>query len=625
MFALRANDVAFGNDVRVAHDVSRRDLKGKHRIIASKASGIISALADTSLVAKGDDIVFYRLKSFIHFGGYRMHKHLQQAICVLLSVCICVCAVPLAVHAADEPLRLTVAADTHFQCEENLGEPTDKYTQYLLDPATFGYASTQGQMPYESEAILDKMLSEFIASDSEYLLIAGDLTCGLRASHLAFAEHLKRAEAASGKQIFVIIGNHDCRAQSSDTRISMQEFCEIYADFGYNEALSRHSGSASYTADLGDRYRLLAIDSCIYGEDEGKISADVFRYIRQQTKQARRDGKTLIAMMHHSLLPHYELQPMIPSWQFYAGWFAANGIQTVLTGHIHANDIASSVFAGHTLYDIQTGALISSPNTYRVLTLSDGSTQVESRFITQIDTDLLPSYLTDAQKAMLREDFAGYAKAYFESGVGKWLNRNLGSVDRLERWFKLKPGTKAYDAAERLMHRLGAAIGQDIYETGSGRSIEAELARFGVSIEPSCYTKPYQVAAKLMYGFFHGDEDAAGNEADTQLLLRCVEGALLTAMQQESDPSALQALIGSVVREAAALPTSVAMRECAEKTALALVQTLAGGFVDDYSAPQDLNVVLTYNESQNTVPVVWMMRFLRALIEFFGRLIRQIS
>ncbi|MBQ7547412.1 MAG: metallophosphoesterase [Clostridia bacterium] len=553
-----------------------------------------------------------------------MHKCIRRAIALLLSVCIAACPLSMAVWAAEEPLLLTVAADTHYQCAADLSEPSDKYTEYMLDKETFGYASTQGQMPYESDVILRQMLSEFIASDSEYLLIAGDLTCGKRQSHLAFAAHLRQAEQRSGKHIYVIIGNHDCYAQSDETHISMQEFREIYADFGYNEALVCDTDSASYAVDLNDRYRLLAIDSCIYGEDEGRITQSVFRFIRGQVKRAAADGKELIAMMHHSLLPHYALQPMIPSWRFYAGWFAANGIQTVLTGHIHANDIASSVFAGKTIYDIQTGALISSPNTYRTLTLYPDKTQVESHFITRIDTDLLPEYLTETQKAMLQEDFASYAKAYFESGVCKWMNRNLGSVDRLVRWFKLKEGTTAYDAAQRLMTRLGAAVGQDIYDTGSGRSIEETLRRYAIPIEKSAYTKPYQIAAKIMYGFFHGDEDAIGNEADTRLLLRCVEGALLSAMQSESDPTALDALIGSVVENAAAMPPSVAMRQCAEKTAFALVQTLADGFTEDYSAPEDLQVVLTYNEKLHTTPLSLLVTIVRAVYTFFVRLIRSV-
>ena len=41
MFALRASDVAFGNDVYFVNDVTPEGVMGKHRIIANKMSNII--------------------------------------------------------------------------------------------------------------------------------------------------------------------------------------------------------------------------------------------------------------------------------------------------------------------------------------------------------------------------------------------------------------------------------------------------------------------------------------------------------------------------------------------------------------------------------------------------------
>ena len=517
--------------------------------------------------------------------------------------------------AASAPLRLSVAADTHFQCEADLGPFSDEYTEHLLEPELYGYASTQGQMPYESEAILAEMLARFETSDSECLLIAGDLTCGKRNSHLAFAEYLRRTEQRSGKRIFVINGNHDCAAESSATAISMTEFREIYDEFGYAEATDRHEASASYAVDLNDGYRLLAVDSCIYGEDEGTINHSVFNWIKAQTAQAKKDGKTLIAMMHHSILPHYELQPMIDLWRVYAGWFADHGIQTVLTGHIHANDIASAVSdCGNVLYDVQTGSLIASPNTYRVLTFSEDSVSVESRFVDRIDVSLLPGMMTAEQREMIAADFPAYAKEYFVTGVGKWLNRNAGSVNRPARWFKLKEGTKAYAAAEQLMGTLGDAVGQDIY--GEAHSIEAALAPFGVSVPASGYRKPYEVAAKLMYGFFHGDERTVSSEADTALLLKCLEGAVLTAVKELPDKEA----VGALVYQLTGQPLSSAtLRVTAEKMALSLLETLAGGITDDYSEPADLNTTLSFSAIRGTVPMHGLVRVFRLIIEFVKR------
>lgn len=63
-----ANDVAFGNDVRFAYDAASLMLcpaghRGKHLIIDRKAIYIISAIADTSLAAKGGDIIDFCIQS----------------------------------------------------------------------------------------------------------------------------------------------------------------------------------------------------------------------------------------------------------------------------------------------------------------------------------------------------------------------------------------------------------------------------------------------------------------------------------------------------------------------------------------------------------------------------------
>ena len=239
---------------------------------------------------------------------------------------------------------------------------------------------------------------------------------------------------------------------------------------------------------------------------------------------------------------------------------------------------------------------------------------------------LLPSQLTDAQRARLAEDFPAYAKAYFENGVCKWMNRNLGSVNRLARWFKLKEGTSAYAAAEKLMQTVGAAVGQDIYDDGSGRSIEAALSPYGITVPKSGWRKPYQVAAKLMYGFFYGDEDTDGNEADVKLLLACLEGAVLTALRDGFSESSLRglasALSGSeaLTKKIAAMPIAALKREIAENTALALLNTLTGGFIDDYSAPEDLNVTLPTEKTTSTVTMHVLIRIFRLFAELLNRL-----
>ncbi len=549
-----------------------------------------------------------------------MKRAARTILCVFL--CLSLSAGLFAAAAQTAQLKLLVATDTHFQCAADLGElPAPETAQYTAgmteqDAALFYYASSQGQMNYESGAILQKLLDDFAAGEEELLLLSGDLTGGGRQSHLALAQLLRETEQKSGKRIFVINGNHDCAAQADERHISMPEFCEIYAELGYTEARSRHVGSASYTAELNENYRLLAMDSCIYGEDDGELNDSVWAWAQDEIAQAKRDGKRLVAMMHHSILPHFELQSMIPHYMAQAAFLADSGVGAVFTGHLHANDIScAETEAGNVLYDVQTGSLIASPNAYRSQTFCGDEIRLESRFITEIDTSLLTAAYTPEQLDGLTNDFAGYAYRYFEAGVCKWLNRYLGSPYKVAKTLKLQPGTKTYAALETLMSRLGAAVQLDLY--GEGMTVEHIAALGGKQLAQSECEKLYQVAAKIMYGFYHGNEAKTGDARQTELLLDGVKASLAYGA------CALAAPNGRVWEPAVAALARVNFNPVAQSGVLALAETLAGGFTDDLSYAEDLDTVLHLSgsaEPDAAVPLSLFKKIWNIMREFFVRL-----
>ena len=553
-----------------------------------------------------------------------MKRAVRKVFCVLFCLILVVGSVSPAAFAREADLKLLVATDTHFQCPADLGElPAPDAAQYTngmtpQDAALFYYASSQGQMNYESGAILQKLLDDFAAGDEAFLLLSGDLTGGGRQSHLALAQLLRETEQKSGKQIFVINGNHDCAAQADERHIDMPEFCEIYADFGYTEARSRHGDSASYTAELGGGFRLLAVDSCIYGEDDGELNDSVMAWVKDELAQAKQDGKRLVMMMHHSILPHFELQPMIPHYREHAADLADSGVGAVFTGHLHANDIScAATESGRVLYDVQTGSLISAPNAYRSVTFTGDQVRLESRFITRIDTSLLTASYTPEQLEGLTNDFAGYAYRYFEAGVCKWLNRYLGSPYKVAKMLKLQPGTKVYAALETLMSRLGAAVQLDLY--GDGMSVEHIAALGGKQIAKTGCDKPYQVAARIMYGFYHGNEAETSDARSTELLLDCVKAALAYGACALAGPN------GQVWEPAAAVLARVNFCGAAEPAALALAETLAGGFTDDLSYAQDLDTVLELSkpaDPNDAVPLSLFRKIWNMIREYFSRLFK---
>ncbi len=556
---------------------------------------------------------------------------MKKIISAVIGICMVFTAFSVLAYASDDSLKITVSADTHYQCSEDLadmGSADDDipFCEGMQNRETFFYCSTQGQMNCESEAILRAMLDGFINSDSEYLLIAGDVTCGKRNSHLKFAEILKEAERKSGKSIFVINGNHDCDDGDFDKYISVDEFKDIYKDFGYDKALSTEPTSASYSADLNAKYRLLAIDSCIYGKDDGQITENVFNWIKEQTVKAKEDGKTLIAMMHHSILPHFEVQPMFSGYEKYAEFFADNGINLVFTGHIHANDISSaSTKSGNTVYDVQTGSLIVSPNACREVTLNGFNADIVSKYVTSVDTKYLPEGFSEAQIERIKTDFPGYAAEYFEAGTCKWINRYIGSAYKVSRLLKIDEGTKEYEILDGIMKKIGASLTLDIYSDGENESIEKIAEKGGYKIPESDYVKPYQVASEIMYGFYHGDEDAAGNEKDADLLLLILKAAVTNIIAETTKgdyAEFINAIAGFDVNNE--LVTSAAGLNYADDVAgivvKALFYTIAGGLTDDCSEPADINVSFNFASSQEVSPVLGVLaKIIRLITEFIER------
>ncbi|HBL40358.1 MAG TPA: hypothetical protein DDY98_01835 [Ruminococcaceae bacterium] len=554
-----------------------------------------------------------------------MTKPMKTVLCLLLCFCLIGAAVVPCAFAQEDGLKVLVTTDTHFQCAEDLGDlpaPSEAlYTNGMTkeDAEVFYYASSQGQMNYESGAIMQKLLDNFAAGEEEFLLISGDLTGGGRQSHKALAEMLRRTEQKCGKPIYVINGNHDCVAKADEKHITMKEFCEIYAEFGYNEALNRHKDSASYTVDLNANYRLLALDSCIYGSDDGEINASVSAWLNEQITQAKSDKKQLVVMMHHSLLPHFELQPMIDDYTDFATLLADNGVSVVFTGHMHANDISyTKTKKGNVLYDVQTGSLISSPNAYRSVKFDGKKADIKSEYITSIDTSLLNFTYTEKQLSGLKNNFSDYAYRYFEAGVCKWLNRYLGSPYKVAKMLKIKEGDTGYAAIEGLMSRLGSALQLDLY--GDGMSVERIAAMGGKTIAVTDSEKLYQVAAKIMYGFYHGNEAQTSDSRNVELLFDCLKASLAYGSLALISPN------GKVPEFAVAALAKINFRDgLADDAVMALARTLAGGFTDDLSYEQDIDTVLDLSGSatgSDTIPLSIVRKILNILREVLRRLFR---
>ncbi len=511
---------------------------------------------------------------------------------------------------ADDELSVCVASDIHYRPASALVPIGENDT--VPGDALYHHANSKSMLTYEADGVLDEFFTRVEKSDAEFLLIPGDLSeDGFPEEHLAIAEKLREFQQRTGKTIFLIPGNHDIRTHASKSRLDLSDFLDVYADIGFDKALARHEGTASYTAELNAGYRLLAIDACVYRQDSSKISDDLYSWIEAQLLKANADGKKIIAMVHHNVLKHFGLESVggtqlcLDRNKDIACLLADSGVKYVLTGHEHANDISTAVSKnGNRIYDIETGSLITYPNAYRTISFSDEAVDIKTDFIDKIDTSLLPDGFSAEQIKLLNEDFTAYSYSYFRAGLKSFTYYIPNYTSKVAKTFKVEDGTKGYEAIDRVMAVLADSLRMPLYDkanTPEADSVAELAATAGMTIPDSEYTDVIDVAAVIYANHLKGDETFGFDSDETTLLLTGLEAVLVYALVN-APTEAMNALLTDILPEdnmlkspeffITAAARTVYMQNATKKIVREILRPLAGGMVDDYSAPADLNITL---------------------------------
>lgn len=291
------------------------------------------------------------------------------------------------------------------------------------------YIASDRKLIAESQAINESVFNTLKNEKFNFLLIPGDLTKdGEKLSHTEFAKLLTALEA-TGKKVYVVPGNHDVSnphsvSYSGDNAthipsVTPDEFAQIYKEFGYGEAIAKDPNSLSYIAEPTNGVWLFAMDPCKYKENttspvtSGKYSDATLAWIKTQLTKAKELGKTVIGMQHHGLVEHFTGQKtnpiskdyVIENWQSVATDFATLGMQAIFTGHFHANDVTQYTTGTNTIYDIETGSLVTSPCPYRLVSLNNTQMSISTKTVQQID------YNTNGKS------FQEYAMTYTLNGM----------------------------------------------------------------------------------------------------------------------------------------------------------------------------------------------------------------
>ncbi len=300
---------------------------------------------------------------------------------------------------------------------------------------------------------IDRILSAFYkkvkGGRPVALLVTGDLTFnGEKLSHLELADFFKKIESL-GTEVYVIPGNHDIlnpwARKITEKRIGRvesvtpDEFTSFYGDFGYGEALSRDENSLSYLIEPVEGIQILMLDTCRYENNltydfpvsNGVISQETRAWIEQTVREGKAEGKEMMAAMHHPLLEHNIMVSdgfTIDDNRALVDFFSSLHVYTILTGHIHIQDIMEETVPGGKIVDITTNSLSVYPHNYGVI--SRENDRWNYRAVSLADEGTL---FSEKQSRALRDFFIGTS----DSMVRKALEESSYSQDEIDEMSRI--------------------------------------------------------------------------------------------------------------------------------------------------------------------------------------------
>ncbi|WP_172972636.1 metallophosphoesterase family protein [Fundicoccus ignavus] len=333
---------------------------------------------------------------------------IAQVLSIMSLALACVCPLQ-SVHAQSEiefgmdqadVVDIWLITDIHYMAP-SLTDGSQRFEIFQKQAAGMDYEYGPDRM----EALIKQIeTAQMEGEQPQALIVAGDLTSnGEYQAMLDLAEYFGRIEAL-GTEVFVIPGNHDIhngwavRFEGKKTikvqQTSPADFAEIFADFGYGEAVARDPESLSYLAQVTDDWQLLMLDTNIYSEtkgqgqseSQGRVKEETIAWAETMVKQAK-----VLPIMHHGALSHFrgEVQKVQNDNELdaFQQFLVTHRIPLTLAGHLHTQHITSLQTPDFTLNEVITTSFSIYPGKIGRVQLSNNSVNYQ-----QIDLDMRFSF-----------------------------------------------------------------------------------------------------------------------------------------------------------------------------------------------------------------------------------------
>ena len=281
--------------------------------------------------------------------------------------------------ADDSSVSIMIASDTHLLADSLEGD--EVYVKSIL--------TNDGRVQEYDTQLLKALVDKANKLSPAALCITGDLTFnGEKESHRAVAEILSQVN--EGTKVLVIPGNHDCYNLKAYTykdddpkhikSITYDDFKEIYASCGYEDAYSYDTESLSYIWELSDKQWLIMLDTTLSSYNDlnganivgGLVKDQTMLWLEENLKYASENGIEVITFSHHNLITHnvlFEKGYTLSNADKVLELFKLYGVKLNFSGHLHIQNIQQQ----DGIYDIASGSILDYGNRYGLLEINKDS------------------------------------------------------------------------------------------------------------------------------------------------------------------------------------------------------------------------------------------------------------
>lgn len=286
------------------------------------------------------------------------------ALSAIMAIMVIATVVITLVFGKTEQAKIIVATDTHY-LSSAINDGGVTFTDMVNN--------ADGKLVQYCNEIISAFSDDVIEQKPDVLILSGDLTFnGEKASHEDFVKKLRYIQD-NGVQVLTIAGNHDIDIKNSVgfkndeyylvDSISADEFSNMYADFGMNQAVSVDEYSLSYLYEVNKDLYILMLDTNAYGRNF--VQDNSYDWIREQLEYIKHNHAQVITVSHQNLFAHNEQLSF--GYQLYdadelLALYNEYGVKCNLSGHIHMQHISTNGVC-----EIATSSLLVAPVQYGVV------------------------------------------------------------------------------------------------------------------------------------------------------------------------------------------------------------------------------------------------------------------